>query len=79
MRGPVKTNFANVKSKSRKKKAEKKPEIVTCCDQCKIPLKRTCCRTTNSAICAEGVGIITKKYFGGGIKFFCSEICVNNS
>ena len=78
MRSPTKTNFANIKSRGRKKKIDKESEIVTQCDQCGKSLGRTCERTVNSAICAEGVGIVTRKYFSGNIKFFCSHICANN-
>jgi len=70
------TKFANKKSKEKKEKAVL--EMVTQCDNCGKPLGRTCVRTVNSSICAEGVGIVIKRFFGGKIKFFCCMGCKNN-
>jgi hypothetical protein len=72
MRSPSRTKFAN--TKQRKKKLEQTAEVVAKCDNCGIKLKRTCQRTANSAICAEGVGISTK-VIDGAQRFFCSINC----
>jgi YHS domain-containing protein len=74
MRSPTKTKFANTKTKSRKKKVDKKLEAIVNCDHCRDPLGRMCVRNANSAICAEGVGIATK-VINGKQMFFCSLSC----
>ena len=59
------------------KPKKKVHELVTVCDCCKKPLGRTCARTIGSSVCAEGRGIVTKKYFNGDIRFFCCKQCAN--
>ena len=59
-------------------KKDTKPELVLNCDCCGKRLRRSCLRTTGSAVCAASSGVFIKLFrdsSGEKWRFYCTEEC----